>query len=52
MITERTITDLIYREAELLDTMQWQAWLDLFHPEGATGCRWNGSSRIRCSSRR
>lgn len=34
MITGETIIDLIYREAELLDTMQWQAWLDLFHPEG------------------
>lgn len=34
MINEKTIIDLIYREAELLDTMQWQAWLDLFHPEG------------------
>lgn len=52
MITEKTITDFIYREAELLDTMQWQAWLDLFHPRGATGCRSNGSSRIRCFSRR
>ena len=29
MISEQTITDFIYREAELLDTMQWQAWLDL-----------------------
>jgi 3-phenylpropionate/cinnamic acid dioxygenase small subunit len=34
MINEKAITDLIYREAELLDTMQWQSWLDLFHPEG------------------
>jgi 3-phenylpropionate/cinnamic acid dioxygenase small subunit len=34
MINEKTITDFVYREAELLDTMQWQAWLDLFHPEG------------------
>jgi len=34
MIDEKTITDLIYQEAELLDTMQWQGWLDLFHPEG------------------
>ena len=34
MIDEKAITDLIYLEAELLDTMQWQAWLDLFHPEG------------------
>ncbi|CCE05735.1 putative dioxygenase beta subunit [Bradyrhizobium sp. STM 3843] len=34
MISEKTITDFIYREAELLDTMQWQGWLDLFHPEG------------------
>ncbi|WFU44291.1 aromatic-ring-hydroxylating dioxygenase subunit beta [Bradyrhizobium sp. CB82] len=34
MIDEKTIADFIYREAELLDTMQWQAWLDLFHQEG------------------
>ena len=34
MITEKTITELIYREADYLDTMQWQAWLDLFHSEG------------------
>jgi 3-phenylpropionate/cinnamic acid dioxygenase small subunit len=34
MINEKVITDFIYREAELLDTMQWQSWLDLFHPEG------------------
>jgi 3-phenylpropionate/cinnamic acid dioxygenase small subunit len=34
MIDEKTVTDFIYREAELLDTMQWQSWLDLFHPEG------------------
>ena len=34
MIDEKAITDFIYLEAELLDTMQWQAWLDLFHPEG------------------
>ena len=34
MTTEKTITDFIYREADLLDTMQWQAWLDLFHPDG------------------
>src|SRR5262245_47170471 len=33
MINEKVITDFIYREAELLDTMQWQSWLDLFHPE-------------------
>ena len=34
MIGEKSITDLIYREAELLDTMQWDRWLDLFHPDG------------------
>ena len=34
MIDEKAITDFIYLEAELLDTMQWQAWLDLFHPKG------------------
>ncbi|WP_298873837.1 aromatic-ring-hydroxylating dioxygenase subunit beta [uncultured Bradyrhizobium sp.] len=34
MIDEKAITEFIYREAELLDTMQWQDWLDLFHPEG------------------
>ena len=34
MINEKAITDFIYREAELLDTMQWEEWLDLFHPEG------------------
>ncbi|TYO65610.1 aromatic-ring-hydroxylating dioxygenase subunit beta [Bradyrhizobium hipponense] len=34
MIDEKAVTDFIYREAELLDTMQWQGWLDLFHPEG------------------
>src|ERR1700757_2482833 len=34
MMNEKTITDFIYREAELLDTMQWQAWLDLFDREG------------------
>lgn len=52
MIDEKAITDFIYLEAELLDTMQWQAWLDLFHPKGATGCRSNGSSRIRCCNPR
>lgn len=31
---EKEITDFIYREAYLLDSMQWDAWLDLFHPEG------------------
>jgi 3-phenylpropionate/cinnamic acid dioxygenase small subunit len=34
MIDEKAITDFIYREAELLDTMQWDHWLDLFHAEG------------------
>jgi 3-phenylpropionate/cinnamic acid dioxygenase small subunit len=34
MIDEKAITNFIYREAELLDTMQWQSWLDLFHPDG------------------
>ena len=34
MIDEKAITDFIYREAELLDTMQWQSWLELFHPDG------------------
>ena len=34
MIDEKAITDFIYREAELLDTMQWERWLDLFHAEG------------------
>jgi 3-phenylpropionate/cinnamic acid dioxygenase small subunit len=33
-MTEKEITDFIYREAYLLDSMQWEAWLDLFHPEG------------------
>lgn len=33
-MNEKQITDFIYQEAHLLDTMQWQAWLDLFHPEG------------------
>jgi 3-phenylpropionate/cinnamic acid dioxygenase small subunit len=33
-MTEKEISDFIYREAHLLDSMQWDAWLDLFHPEG------------------
>src|SRR6266702_6527944 len=34
MIDQKAMTDFIYREAELLDTMQWERWLDLFHAEG------------------
>jgi 3-phenylpropionate/cinnamic acid dioxygenase small subunit len=33
-MNEQAITDFIYREAHFLDSMQWDAWLDLFHPDG------------------
>ena len=33
-MNEKAIVDFIYREAGLLDSMQWETWLELFHPEG------------------
>ncbi len=32
--TRHLIEDFLYREATLLDTYQFQAWLDLFSPDG------------------
>ena len=33
-MNESAIANFIYEEALLLDAMQWENWLDLFHPEG------------------
>lgn len=33
-MNRQDIVDFVYHEAHLLDTMQWPAWLELFHPEG------------------
>jgi 3-phenylpropionate/cinnamic acid dioxygenase small subunit len=31
---QHELEQFLYRQAELLDTKQWQAWIDLFTPEG------------------
>jgi 3-phenylpropionate/cinnamic acid dioxygenase small subunit len=31
---QREVEQLLYRQAELLDTKQWQAWMDLFSDDG------------------
>jgi 3-phenylpropionate/cinnamic acid dioxygenase small subunit len=33
-VTNPEIADFVYREAMLLDDMNWEGWLDLFHPGG------------------
>ena len=32
--TQHEVEQFLYRQAELLDGKQWQAWIDLFTPEG------------------
>jgi 3-phenylpropionate/cinnamic acid dioxygenase small subunit len=32
--TQRAVEQFLYRQAELLDTKQWQAFIDLFAPDG------------------
>jgi 3-phenylpropionate/cinnamic acid dioxygenase small subunit len=32
-VTREDIVDFVYHEAQLIDTMQWPAWLDLYHPD-------------------
>lgn len=32
-MNEKAIADFVYEEARLLDAMQWEAWLGLFHAE-------------------
>jgi len=34
MKEQHAIEQFLYRQAELLDTKQWQAWIDLFTPDG------------------
>jgi 3-phenylpropionate/cinnamic acid dioxygenase small subunit len=31
---QQEVEQFLYRQAELLDTRQWQAWIDLFTPDG------------------
>ena len=31
---QHDVEQLLYRQADLLDTKQWQAWIDLFTPDG------------------
>jgi 3-phenylpropionate/cinnamic acid dioxygenase small subunit len=31
---QHAVEQFLYRQAELLDTKQWQAWIDLFTPDG------------------
>ena len=31
---QHDVEQFLYRQAELLDTRQWQAWIDLFTPDG------------------
>lgn len=32
-MNRQDIIDFIYREADLLDRMQWQSWVELYHPQ-------------------
>ena len=32
--TQREVEQFLYRQADLLDNKQWQAWIDLFTPDG------------------
>jgi len=34
MKEQHAVEQFLYRQAELLDTRQWQAWIDLFTPDG------------------
>jgi 3-phenylpropionate/cinnamic acid dioxygenase small subunit len=34
MNEQHAVEQFLYRQAELLDTKQWQAWIDLFTPDG------------------
>jgi len=50
---QREIEQLLYRQAELLDAKQWQAWMDLFSDDGiywmparAEQTEWEGSPSI------
>ena len=33
-LLQHEVEQFLYRQAELLDTRQWQAWIDLFAPDG------------------
>jgi hypothetical protein len=40
MELQHEVEQFLYRQSELLDTKQWQAWIDLFDRRtGSTGCR-------------
>ena len=34
MDLQHEVEQFLYRQSELLDTKQWQAWIDLFAPDG------------------
>jgi 3-phenylpropionate/cinnamic acid dioxygenase small subunit len=50
---QHAVEEFLYKQAELLDTKQWQAWIDLFTPDGmywmppdATYKTWDGQPAI------
>ena len=53
MNVQHEVEQFLYRQSELLDTRQWQAWIDLFAPDGiywmppdATYKTWDGQPAI------
>ena len=53
MKSQHEVEQFLYHQAELLDTKQWQKWIDLFAPEGiywmppdATYKTWDGQPAI------
>jgi 3-phenylpropionate/cinnamic acid dioxygenase small subunit len=55
---QHDVEQLLYRQADLLDTRQWQAWIDLFTPDGiywmppdASYKTWDGQPAIFAEDR-
>ena len=58
MKEQHAVEQFLYRQAELLDTRQWQAWIDLFTPDGiywmppdASYKTWDGQPAIFAEDR-
>jgi benzoate/toluate 1,2-dioxygenase subunit beta len=58
MKSQHDVEQFLYRQSELLDTRQWQAWIDLFTPDGiywmppdASYKTWDGQPAIFAEDR-
>jgi biphenyl 2,3-dioxygenase subunit beta len=51
MDLQHAVEQFLYRQSELLDTRQWQAWIDLFADDGVYWMPADGTACRRSSPR-